>query len=236
MVKLYVCEISNLIDEIKKDENALEVYFEKLGQKRIEDILKNKRAEDRARALGASLLLLFALKKEGYKGEKLPDYNYYAKGKPYIFSIEPLKFNISHSENIITCVISKREVGVDIERDREMTKATIARVFTENERKTIVNESDYIRLWTMKEAYAKLTGEGISDVISGLEVVFETGIPHVEKLNQNIIKTSCHMIIAEGKLTDFFGKSYFYSVCADTRENVEFIHLKWDKHQIIDDN
>lgn len=236
MVKLYVCEISNLIDEIKKDENALEVYFEKLGQKRIEDILKNKRAEDRARALGASLLLLFALKKEGYKGEKLPDYNYYAKGKPYILGIESLKFNISHSENIITCVISRREVGVDIERDREMTKATIARVFTENERKTIVNESDYIRLWTMKEAYAKLTGEGISDILSGLEVIFENGKVKLQKLNQDIIKTPCHMIIAEGELKDSFEKSYFYSVCADTKEVVEHIHLKWDKNQIIDDN
>ena len=42
MTKLYVCEISNLIKEVKADSNALENYFDKLGKQRIEHILKNR--------------------------------------------------------------------------------------------------------------------------------------------------------------------------------------------------
>lgn len=43
------------------------------------------------------------------------DYNVYYNeyGKPYLDN--GLYFNISHSKNVIVCVISDREVGIDIE-------------------------------------------------------------------------------------------------------------------------
>ena len=98
MTKLYVCEISNLIEEAKKDVNALEKYFVKLGKQRIEHILKKHKAEDRARTLGAALLLLFALQKEGIEISCLPDYVYKGKGKPYLEQFPEIHFNLSHTK------------------------------------------------------------------------------------------------------------------------------------------
>ena len=79
MLKLYVCEISNLIKEVQTDATVLATYFDKLGEARIEQILKYNRAEDKARGLGAAYLLLFALHKEGVLLEMLPDFSYEEK-------------------------------------------------------------------------------------------------------------------------------------------------------------
>lgn len=233
MIKLYVCEISNLIEEIKADEKALDSYLAKLGEKRVEYILKKSRAEDRARAIGASYLLFFALKQEGYKPETLPDYAYTQNGKPYLEELSQLYFNISHTKNIITCVISDREVGVDVEHVREIKETTINRVFSEKERQMAENSVEgYVQLWTMKEACAKLTGEGIADIMEGLEIVLVKDNKMVKKLNQDIRKTSCY-IVAEGRLSDSFEYPYYYSVCTNKQESVNVIHVRWDNHCIL---
>ena len=233
MTKLYVCEISNLIEEVKSDEKALDIYFEKLGKMRIEHILKNNKAEDRARTLGASYLLLFALQKEGYEWNSLPDFVFTKKGKPHIPDLQKVHFNISHTKNIITCVISDKEAGVDIEHVRDMKEATINRVFTENEKQMAgFNTEGYVRLWTMKEAYAKLIGTGLSEILDGLEISEQDSEITIRKLNQDIIKTFCYCI-AEGKLTDSYDYPYYYSVCSNTKESVEIIYTKWDNENII---
>lgn len=242
MTKLYVCEISNLIEEIKADENAIQSYFDKLGKTRIEHILKNNRAEDRARALGASLLLLFALGKEGCELECLPDFAFTAKGKPYIKAYGHLHFNLSHTKNIITCVISDAEVGVDVEHIREIKEATVNRVFSENEKKMAeYKQEGYVRLWTMKEAYAKLIGNGLSDILEGIEIVENEKGKCIKKLNQDIRKTSCYMVVAEGKLSDAFDYPYYYSVCS-SRDNVNMnsysqvpvLKYQWDNGHFIE--
>ena len=235
MTKLYVCEISNLIEEIKSDEKVLDVYFAQLGKMRIEHILKNSKAEDRARALGASLLLLFVLQEEGYRINNLPDFAFTEKGKPYIKDLEQVHFNISHTKNIITCVISSGEIGVDIEHVRDMRAATINRVFSEKEKQMAKYDTEgYIRLWTMKEACAKLIGTGLGDVLNGLEIKEDKNGKYVEKLNQDITKTSCYRIIAEGQLVDSYNYPYYYSVCA--KENctsqqygISIMKYKWDE-------
>ena len=216
MTKLYVCEISNLIKEVKADSNALENYFDKLGKQRIEHILKNNKAEDRARALGASYLLLFALEKAGYPIERLPDFSYKENGKPYLREYPDVYFNISHTKNIITCVISDGEVGVDIEHARKVSESAINRVFSENEKKLAGFSVDgYIRLWTMKEACAKLSGTGLPAILDGMEIVEKENGKYVKKLKQDIRKTSCCKVIAEGKLLDDNNCSYYYSVCVN---------------------
>ncbi len=234
MTILYVCEISNLIEELREDEKALEAYFEKLGEMRIEHILKHNKAEDRARTLGASLLLLFALQKEGYEIESLPDFAFTGKGKPYIPGLEQLHFNLSHSKNIITCVISNEEVGVDIEHIRDMKDATINKVFSEKEKRMAGYDMEgYVRLWTMKEACAKLIGTGLSEILDGLEISEKGDDTIVEKLNRDTTKAFCYTVTAEGKISDSLEYPYYYSVCSHTKEYVKCIYTKWDNKNIL---
>ena len=233
MTKLYVCEISNLIEEASKDIKSIEKYFDKLESQRIEYILKSNIAEGRARALGASYLLLFVLKKAGIILDKLPDFSYTKKGKPYLKEYSHVYFNLSHTKNIIACVISNEEVGMDVEHIREFRENTIEKVFTENEKVMIGNnKEELVHMWTMKEAYVKLLGTGISDIWEGVEISKEENGYYIEKLNQDITKATYYKIIADGKLSDSKDYPYYYSVCAKTKQSVDIIYTKWNNHQI----
>lgn len=234
MTKLYVCEISDLIKEVKEDSKSLENYFDKLGELRIEHILKKNKAEDRARALGASYLLFFALEKEGICLNKLPDFSYTKEGKPYLREFPQIFFNLSHTKNIITCVISGDEIGTDVEHMRSFQDSTINRVFTENEKNMVGQDVEgYVRLWTMKEACSKLIGTGLSDIWEGLEISEKDDITCVKKLNQDIRNAINYVIIDDGKLSDSKDYSYYYSICSKSKHSVEKILTKWDKHSIV---
>ncbi len=235
MTKLYVCEISNLIEEVSKDMKSIEKYFDKLESQRIEYILKCNIAEGRARALGASYLLLFALKKAGIILDKLLDFSYTKEGKPYLKEYSQVYFNLSHTKNIITCVISAEEIGMDVEHVRDFRENTIQRVFTENEKVLIgQNKEEMVHLWTMKEAYVKLLGTGISDIWEGVEISKEETGFYIKKLNQDITKAICCKIIADGKLSDSKNYPYYYSVCAKTEQPVEVFYTKWDNQKIVE--
>ena len=92
-------------------------------------------------------------------------------------------FNLSHSGTKVALGISDKEIGVDIERERNFKESLIKRVFSEEERKlaekmgkeklmkenaenddsekTALNEA-YTALWTAKESIMKYTGKGIA--------------------------------------------------------------------------
>lgn len=230
MTKLYVCEISNLIKEIKADEKAIEVYFDKLEKGRMEHIMKHNKAEDRARILGVSLLLLFALEKAGIVLEKLPDFAYMENGKPYLESCPEVYFNLSHSMNIIACVISNAEVGVDIECVREIRDLTVQKVFSDRERKMAGgSKEEYVKLWTMKESFAKLLGTGLADIWSGMEICDGLDGRCVKKLNHDIRKTICGKVVADGCVFDLNKIPYYYSVCTKHMEHVEVIQTFWNE-------
>ena len=98
---------------------------------------------------------------------------YYSEnGKPYLQDYS-LYFNLSHSGNYAVCAVSPREVGVDIQEQKQVNLERLAkRFFSEEEQsflKACANEKEqcklFYQLWTRKEAYGKLTGEGIAAVI-----------------------------------------------------------------------
>lgn len=106
-------------------------------------------------------------------------YSYGTKGKPYFQDI-PVFFNLSHSGDYVCCVFSEQEVGVDIQYRKSLSSdGIVRRFFAETEQKLWENGSVgedsgklFYRLWTRKEAYGKLTGEGIAgaasvDVLAG---------------------------------------------------------------------
>lgn len=95
-----------------------------------------------------------------------------AKGKPEIIKPPiPLRFNLSHSSNMIVCAVSlKHDIGVDVEDISRNSKIdSIAnRFFSEEEIKVLDNlsESDkrnrFFDYWTLKESYLKACGYGLS--------------------------------------------------------------------------
>lgn len=99
-------------------------------------------------------------------------YTYGERGKPYFQNL-PFFFNLSHSGDYVLCALSEQEIGVDIQRQAALRDIRIAdRFFSESEKALIAGciteeerQSCFYRLWTRKEAYGKLTGEGIAAVL-----------------------------------------------------------------------
>lgn len=92
-----------------------------------------------------------------------------AKGKPYFNNLPQLHFSVSHSGNIFVCAFSDVPVGVDIQEyknrpdEAERCRKIAARFFHPDEADALDADtvSAFYNIWTAKEAYVKLTGEGI---------------------------------------------------------------------------
>ncbi len=103
------------------------------------------------------------------RGEVFPmSYEYGPGGKPYMRG-RPFYFNISHSGDYVICAVSLGEVGADIQQMRMGREAQIVERFFSGEEKGLWRRCGteeerrelFYKLWTRKEAYGKLTGEGI---------------------------------------------------------------------------
>ncbi|WP_208821673.1 4'-phosphopantetheinyl transferase HetI [Tolypothrix sp. PCC 7910] len=103
-------------------------------------------------------------------------FDYEPRGKPFLasrFSHSGLSFNLSHSQNLALCAVSKnRQIGIDLEYIRPMSdlESLAQRFFLPREYDLVRSLPDeqkssvFFRYWTCKEAYLKATGEGIAQL------------------------------------------------------------------------
>lgn len=91
----------------------------------------------------------------------LEDLKYTDLGRPYLEN-HP-NFNISHSNQIVICAISKDgKIGIDVEELKEINFQGLSkRYFHYNEQQLIKNKKDFFRIWTRKEAILKAQGCGL---------------------------------------------------------------------------
>ena len=149
-----------------------------LSEQRREQVLKFKFEQGRKTCAGAYLLLCEALRKE-YGITEPPVFEYGEHGKPSIVGHPDIHFNISHCKEAVLCVTSPRPVGVDVESVRTFKDSLVEYTMNPQEIAQIKQAArpdvEFIRLWTMKEAVLKLTGEGISKdlktVLTGQEQI-----------------------------------------------------------------
>ncbi|MCM1132453.1 MAG: 4'-phosphopantetheinyl transferase superfamily protein [Ruminococcus flavefaciens] len=122
-------------------------------------------------------------------------------GKPSLADFPDVKYNISHADGICACIISKYECGIDCESVREYRPLAMKRAFSEDEKNTVLSaveaERDmlFFRLWTLKEAYIKAVGMGLSFPMNQANFSFEGN-----KIHSNI--TDCRFrqyILRDGK-------------------------------------
>ena len=139
-------------------------------------------ARDRDRFVGARGLLreILALYLNASPGRLSLGYG--AHGKPFLAGEErsTLRFNVSHSfDAMLLAIAHMREVGVDVEGVRnngvaleeiyetvlsEPEKRALARFSGEAKRTT------FLRFWTLKEAYIKADGRGVSLPLECIDV------------------------------------------------------------------
>jgi len=95
-----------------------------------------------------------------------------------------LRFNISHTEGLICCVITKcQDIGVDVENiKRKSETARIAhRYFSPLEVKELANQpatkqrARFFDYWTLKESYIKAWGMGLAIALRDFSFLFNQG-------------------------------------------------------------
>lgn len=106
--------------------------------------------------------------------------------------------SISHCEHMVAVCISDKPVGIDIEKingDRDVDK--IARRFYHGKELSYFKENHtpetFFEIWTKKEAYSKIGGEGVGEIYKGFDVLsLEDYTFTTEKIDKYMLST-CEM-------------------------------------------
>ena len=200
MQRIYVMNVMPLLD-ISMREEALDFMEEE--RRRHLSALKPERSK--AQSVGAGLLLAYAVNMAGERGPVIFEDSSYEEvllsdvlsalknavpqrrnnfkiertstGKPYFSNCDHLYFNLSHSGEYAACVLADHEVGVDIQKVQgaAAVRRIAPRILHAGEAAYREEESMLYRIWTVKEAYVKATGEGIRRDFRKIRVDFEKG-------------------------------------------------------------
>ncbi|MGP1515835.1 MAG: 4'-phosphopantetheinyl transferase family protein [Bacteroidales bacterium] len=154
------------------------------------------------------------------------------KGKPYFLYNNKLHFSISNSQDYIAIAICDRRIGIDIEHLRTNKKKLAERLFHTNEiqylnsikksKNNIISQIEdqnlsqnnhynvstdiaFTQLWTIKEAYVKMTGTGIAGNFSTIDLS-----PQHFNINQDYYK-NLHRIVSYQDITT----ELFVSICVE---------------------
>ncbi len=99
-------------------------------------------------------------------GQALPEILTASRGKPY-FADGRLHFSISHTKHYVFCALSERNIGIDAEeKDRNIHLSLADKILSPSEKARFDAAEDpqaaLLKLWVLKEAAGKLTGDGIN--------------------------------------------------------------------------
>ncbi|TDW48164.1 4'-phosphopantetheinyl transferase [Flavobacterium sp. 270] len=197
------------------------IYYSYLSEENHESLLKNdlpkfpfhyqekikryRRWKDAQLSLLGRVLL--------FKGiEEIYNYNAYDKvmqhtkhNKPY-FEDNSIRFNISHSGEIVVCVFgSEHEVGIDIEVISDIKIEDFKFQMTKTEWDNITfsknKERAFFDYWTQKEAVIKAHGSGLAIPLESFEILDNTTIINGEKFYLKKIeidkKYKCYISLKE---------------------------------------
>jgi 4'-phosphopantetheinyl transferase len=209
MVEVYILNIANV-----GFEELLGSFAGRLPQQVIDKAQRFKNPQDKVRNLGGEILSRWAI--AGVSGaypDKVFECNNNGKplsGKPDLY------FNISHSGDYVVVSVSDFETGVDIERLRHNKLKVAKRFFSDEEinniRKSEDPDAQFSRYWSLKEAYLKYIGTGLTRELNSFTVRESSNNSYI------IYEEGCE--IKELKIFhQRVNKNYFLSICHRAAEN-----------------
>lgn len=146
-------ELTSALSEVSEQRRSVALAY-KFRQGRVESLL--------------AYLLLKRLLREHYGIDTNPEFIIGEHGKPVLKGFPGIHFNFSHCKECVACVVSSEgPVGIDVERKRKSLDDGLLNYVFNAQEQQVIKESEnpsmeFIRQWTRKEAYVKLTGTGIS--------------------------------------------------------------------------
>ena len=147
--------------------------LEKIGRLMLnpqDSSLSEKHISALEQSAAAELAICAAMKNSG-RPFAPSDYAYKESGQP---TIQNGHISISHIEGYAACAIAREPVGIDVEREHTFSKAAAKRILSPQEEllRESANADELLsRIWTVKESFLKMTGEGIPGGMRTLELI-----------------------------------------------------------------
>ena len=180
MLRIYLADIRPLFQE-----ELLQRAYALLDEARRKKLDALGTAAGRAACAAAGLLMRYALEQDGQAGARV---EYTPLGQPVL---EKGCISVSHSGVYAVCVLDQSPVGVDIQELRRVRTGMPERCLTEAERTALTRkwknadqetgmllpgpERDFLRYFSAKESYMKLTGQGMSLGFDRIRADWEAG-------------------------------------------------------------
>ncbi len=142
-------------------------------------IISTKQVPKSAQHDYAHSLLRVCLAKKGIDYDKDTKILHSEMGKPSLTEYPDIHYNVTHADGITACTVGESECGIDAERVRAYRPNVIKRTFSESEKALMESTPDeeknllFFRLWTLKEAYVKAIGIGVSYPMNTVEFSFD---------------------------------------------------------------
>lgn len=169
---LFVNKLNIIIKKIDSEyiKNNYDELVASLYEERRNTVKRLKLEGPRIVSISAGLLLQEVIKEELNIDTNDLQFKKGENGKPKLEGYD-FHFNLSHSGEYVVIVYGAQEVGIDIERIKDNNLSVAKRCFLEAENGYINSDARrFTQIWTMKESYLKLTGEGISVPLNSFEV------------------------------------------------------------------
>ena len=140
----------------------LSAMLSRLPSWRREKALLYRRPLDRYLCAEAYFLLESVLGKSLCRAE----WGYSPSSKPFIPGHPEIHFSLSHCERCVACAVAPVPVGIDVETLQY--DPSLAQMVCSAEEMALIDasaspEEAFTSLWTRKESYLKMTGEGLRD-------------------------------------------------------------------------
>ncbi len=190
-VHLYYTCLEQVRNQVLTD-----LYYRILSLEERETVRKIKSAEKRHENLVTKALARFVLAR--YCGME-PEAVRFAKGphgKPALLpgiSPLPVRFNLSHCKGLAGCAVTlDADIGLDMEHQNRCVNLDLARrFFSQPEIMQLEKTQDpggrkalFLKLWTLKEAYVKAVGKGLSMGLDQFSFDFDRGRPEIRFLSE----------------------------------------------------
>ena len=188
MYKLYA-----FFDLEQLNSETLERCMQYLPEERRAKALRYRREIDRKLSVASYLLLIYALHREFQLSA--PTIAYTQKGKPYLQDYPDLHFNISHCPRGCVCAVSDQPIGVDIQDIRPFSQNVANYCCSAGELLLLKQSAEpaacFAQMWSMKESYLKMTGEGIGRSLTTIDTTGPYRAIHTSYTNNCYLAVSC---------------------------------------------
>ncbi len=199
--------------------------YDKLSCERRKRADRFKRAEKKSLSVAAGYLLEKTLEELFGIPAGTAEYLVGEYGKPMLAQKPELRFNLSHSGNMVMLAVETDTnegacsfLGCDVERIREIDFDIAERFFTAGEsdyvkkhlaQGTLTGQKAFFRLWTLKESFIKALGRGLSLPLSEFEIYFDDN--DMPRVRQNAVQETI-------SFKEFFDlPGYCAAVCIGTK-------------------